>query len=233
MNEKALVLFSGGIDSTICLALAIKKYGQKNVEAITINYGQRNDREIESAEKISNYYKVKNKVIDISNIFDDANCSLLKKSKIDIPEKKYEEQVKELKDGENVSTNVPFRNGLMLSVCASYAVANGFSAIYYGIHREEGVAETLYPDCGEEFNLSMNLAIYIGSGKMVKIVAPLSGLLKNEVIKIGIDNNVPFDLTWTCYEDNSKPCGKCTACMDRIKGFKENDIEDPVEYMEG
>lgn len=231
--SKAIVLFSGGVDSTICLALAIKKYGKDNVCAIGIDYGQKNIKEIECSKVIADYYGVNYVNLYLANILSSAtNCSMLRSSKLDIPKISYDEQVKIKKKEENVSTNVPFRNGLMLCTCASYAIANGYDEIYYGIHLEEGVARELYPDCDEDFNMAMNLAIYVGSGKKVKIVAPLSGLLKKEVIKIGLDLKVPFDLTWTCYEEGDIPCGKCCACKDRIKGFKENNIEDPLVYEE-
>ena len=229
--SKALVLFSGGIDSTICLAKAVKKYGKENVCDISIDYGQKNIKELECSKNIADYYGVQHVILYLANILSSAtNCAMMRVSKLDIPKISYDEQVKKKKKEDNVSTNVPFRNGLMLSTCAAYSIANGYSEIYYGIHLEEGVARELYPDCDEDFNMAMNLAIYIGSGKKVKIIAPLSGLLKKEVIKLGMDLKVPYELTWTCYEETELSCGKCCACKDRIKGFEENGVEDPLEY---
>ena len=225
---KVVVLFSGGLDSTVCLAKAIKEYGKENVCCLGFNYGQRNKRELESAKKIANFYKVNLDIIDITNLFKYSNCSLLENSSREIPKTTYEEQVKEIKDGENVSTNVPYRNGLLLSIAASYAISKNIEIIYYGIHYEIGIAHELYPDCSEDFNEAINTAIYVGSGEKVKVVAPLVSLKKNEIIKEGIELNVPYELTWTCYESGEKPCLKCCACRDRIQGFKENDMVDPL-----
>lgn len=228
MKKKVLVLFSGGIDSTTCLALAIKKYGKSNVSTISIDYGQKNDKELNCSKEICKYYKVRNITMDLSNIYNFSNCSMLKDSTEKIPIETYDEQVIKLKENEDVKTNVPFRNGLMLSACTSYAISNNFDIIYYGIHTEDGIARKLYPDCDEDFNLAMNLAVYLGSGKKVKIEAPLSGILKKDVIALGNKLKVPFELTWTCYESKNVPCKLCTACRDRIKGFQENNLIDKL-----
>lgn len=228
--KKVLVLFSGGIDSTLCLKIAIDKYGKDNVYALSINYGQNNDKELDASKNICDYYGISYKEIDITNIFAESGSSLIKSSDKSIPYESYDEQYKKLKDNENVSTNVPYRNGVMLSICASYAISKNIDIIYYGIHTEEGIARALYPDCDEDFNMAINLAIYLGSGKKVKVEAPLSGLYKKDIIKLGIEKEIPFHLTWTCYENHELHCGKCTACTDRIKAFKENGFKDGVEY---
>lgn len=232
MKNKKLVLFSSGIDSTVCLAIAVSKYGSKNVIALCIDYGQNNYIEIKKAKKIAEEYNVYFEVIDLKNIFKYSNSSMIKKSNKDIPYESYDDQYKKLKEGQLVSTNVPFRNGVMLSVAASYALEKNVDEIYYGIHREEGIARSLYPDCSEGFDMAMNLAIYIGTGQKIKINAPLAALSKKDIIKLGIDLKVPFEDTWTCYESDLKPCGKCTACVDRIKAFKENNLVDPLCYKE-
>ena len=225
---KVVVIFSGGIDSTVCLAKAIDKYGNKKVCCIGFNYGQKNIKELECAKKIANYYKVNLDIIDISNLFKYSNSSMLNTSNIEIPKITYDEQVKDLKENENVSTNVPFRNGLLLSIAASYAISKNIETIYYGIHYEAGVAHELYPDCSEDFNKAMNKSIFIGSDKKVKVEAPLVNFYKREIIGIGNSLKVPFELTWTCYEKGDKPCLECCACRDRIQGFKENGLNDPL-----
>ena len=225
---EVVVIFSGGIDSTVCLGKAIKKYGNKNVCCLGFNYGQKNIKEIESAKRIAEYYDVNLDILDISNLFKYSNSSMLISSSEEIPKITYDEQVKDLKDGEDVSTNVPFRNGLLLSIAASYAISKNVNTIYYGIHYEEGVAHELYPDCSSDFNKSINRAIYIGSGKKVKVKAPLVNLSKRDIIAVGKKLKVPFEYTWTCYESGEKPCLKCTACRDRVKGFKENNMIDPL-----
>lgn len=225
---KVVVIFSGGIDSSVCLAEAIDKYGYKNVCCLGFNYGQKNIKELESAKKIADYYKVNLDIIDISNLFIYSNSSMLNSSNREIPKISYDEQVEELNKDEDVSTNVPFRNGLLLSIATSYAISKNIKIVYYGIHMEAGVAYSLYPDCSKEFNKAINEAIYVGSGKKVVIEAPLVNLSKREIINIGKCLKVPFELTWTCYEDGDKPCLECTACRDRILAFKENGMVDPL-----
>jgi len=225
---QVVVIFSGGIDSSVCLAKAIKKYGNKNVCCLGFNYGQKNIRELECAKKIADYYDVNLDILDISNLFKYSDCSMLNTSNREIPKISYDLQVKDLKEDEDVSTNVPFRNGLLLSIACSYAISKNIKIIYYGIHMEAGVAYSLYPDCSKEFNRAINKAIYIGSGEKVKVEAPLVNFSKREIIGIGKYLKVPFELTWTCYEEGDKPCLECTACRDRILGFKENGMIDPL-----
>lgn len=225
--KKVLVMLSGGIDSTLCLSLAISKYKKENVYGLCFDYGQKNIKELEACKNIANHYNINYEIMDISNLFNYKSCTLLRKSKIKIPKKTYEEQVNETG---GTTTNVPYRNGIMLSICCGYAIANNIDIIYYGIHKEEGVAALLYPDCSEEFNDSMNRAIYIGSGKKVKIVAPLVEMYKTEIVKLGLSKKIPFEKTWTCYEEGSIACGKCCACIDRRKAFDMNNIQDPSKY---
>lgn len=223
---KALVLFSGGVDSTTCLALAVKKYGAENVVALSIYYGQKHDKEIQSAKKIAEYYHVPLKTLDLTKIFADSNCSLLAKSDKEIPQSSYAEQLSET-NGKPVSTYVPFRNGLFLSSAASIALSNECSVIYYGAHSDDA-AGNAYPDCSDAFNNAMNQAIYIGSGNQLEIVAPFVNSTKKDVVKTGLELDVPYELTWSCYEGNEKPCGVCGTCRDRIKAFEENGIPDPL-----
>lgn len=223
---KALVLFSGGVDSTTCLALAIKKYGAENVIALSIHYGQKHDKEIKSAEKIAEYYHVTLKTLDLTKIFADSKCSLLAQSDEDIPQESYAEQLSQT-DGKPVSTYVPFRNGLFLSSAASIALSNECSVIYYGAHSDDA-AGNAYPDCSDAFNKAMNDAIYIGSGNQLEIVAPFVNFTKKDVVRTGIELDVPYELTWSCYEGGDKPCGVCGTCRDRIKAFEENGVTDPL-----
>lgn len=224
--EKALVLFSGGVDSTTCLGLAIKKYGAENVTALSIYYGQKHDREIQSARNIAEYYRVQLKTLDLTSIFADSDCSLLAQSDKEIPQTSYAEQLTET-NGKPVSTYVPFRNGLFLSCAASIALSNSCSVIYYGAHSDDA-AGNAYPDCSDAFNNAMNDAIYIGSGNQLKIEAPFVNLTKADVVRIGLEINVPYEMTWSCYEGNDKPCGVCGTCRDRIKAFEDNGLTDPL-----
>lgn len=223
---KALVLFSGGIDSTTCLAIAVEKYGKENVTALSISYGQKHTKEIEAADNIADYYGIEHIYLDLAKIFEYSDCSLLKHSAMDIPEESYAQQLKKT-DGKPVSTYVPFRNGLFLASAASIALSKGCSVIYYGAHSDDA-AGNAYPDCSDEFNRSMGKAIYTGSGNQLKIEAPFVNCTKADVVKKGLELGVPYELTWSCYQGGDKPCGKCGTCIDRAKAFELNGVEDPA-----
>ncbi len=223
---KAMVLFSGGVDSTTCLALAVKKHGAENVIALSISYGQKHNKEIKSAEKLTKYYGVKWQTLDLSLIFKDSNCSLLKNSNDEIPKESYSEQLLKT-NGSPVSTYVPFRNGLFLASAASIALSNGCNVIYYGPHADDA-AGNAYPDCSSVFNDAMAKAIYEGSGQQVSIEAPFVNMTKKDIVELGLELKVPYELTWSCYEGGDKPCGICGTCRDRIEAFKANGITDPL-----
>ena len=223
--EKALVLFSGGLDSSTCLAIAADKYGSENVIALSIYYGQKHKKEVEASDKVAQYYNVEHLKMDLSKIFEFSDCSLLSNSHEEIPEKSYAQQIEE-SDGKPVSTYVPFRNGLFISAAASIALSKGCSVIYYGAHSDDA-AGNAYPDCSEEFNGAMGQAVYIGSGKQLRIEAPFVSLTKADVVKIGLMLKVPYEMTWSCYEGGEKPCGKCGTCIDRAEAFAKNGVKDP------
>lgn len=223
---KALVLFSGGIDSTTCLGLAVSKYGKENVIALSITYGQKHTKEIESAKAVAEYYGIEKIDLDLSLIFRFSDCSLLKSSNKEIPHESYAQQL-EKTNGTPVSTYVPFRNGLFISSAAAIALSRKCSVIYYGAHADDA-AGNAYPDCSSIFNNAMNTAVYEGSGKQLKVEAPFVNMTKADVVKIGLDLKVPYELTWSCYEGGDKPCGKCGTCIDRANAFKLNNIEDPA-----
>jgi 7-cyano-7-deazaguanine synthase len=227
---KALVLFSGGLDSTTALALAISKYGKENVVALSISYGQKHIKEIEASNKIARYYDVEHIFLDLAKIFEYSNCSLLSQnSDIAIPEGEYAKQLQEQNGA--LSTYVPFRNGLFLSSAASIALSKDCDIIYYGAHADDAAGEA-YPDCSEEFTKAINEAIYLGSGKKVSVVGPFVNMHKADIVKLGLELNVPYGLTWSCYEGHDKACGKCGTCLDRIKAFEANGVKDPIEYEE-
>lgn len=223
---KALVLFSGGVDSTTCLGLAVKKYGKENVVALSISYGQKHSKEIEAAKAVAEYYGIEKIDLDLSLIFQFSDCSLLKNSSEEIPHESYSEQLKKT-DGSPVSTYVPFRNGLFLSSAASIALSKNCEVIYYGAHSDDA-AGNAYPDCSAVFNDAMNTAIYEGSGRQIRIEAPFVGMTKAEVVKTGLELSVPYELTWSCYEGGDKPCGVCGTCIDRAKAFELNGVKDPA-----
>ncbi|MDD3239142.1 MAG: 7-cyano-7-deazaguanine synthase QueC [Lachnospira sp.] len=224
---KALVLSSGGVDSTTALALAIERFGKENVMALSVSYGQKHDKEINAAKAVAEYYGVEQMFLDLSKIFQYSNCSLLQQSTDEIPEESYAKQIEETGGEKPVSTYVPFRNGLFLSSAASIALSKECSVIYYGAHADDS-AGFAYPDCSPVFHDAMNQTIYEGSGHQLKIEAPFVHMTKADVVKMGLELGVPYELTWSCYEGGDVPCGKCGTCIDRAAAFAANGVSDPA-----
>jgi 7-cyano-7-deazaguanine synthase len=227
---KALVLFSGGLDSTVCLGLAVNKYGADEVIALSVYYGQKHQKEMEASEKIASFYGVKRITLDLGEIFKNSHCTLLEGASEEIPHEAYSEQLKKT-NGAPVNTYVPYRNGLFLSSAASIALSYGCGEIYYGAHADDA-AGNAYPDTSIAFHKAISEAIYLGSGNAVKIVAPFIEQSKAQVVAAGQSIKVPFALTWSCYEGQEKACGVCGTCRDRRKAFELNGLVDPVEYEE-
>ncbi|KPU28040.1 7-cyano-7-deazaguanine synthase [Caloranaerobacter sp. TR13] len=218
--KKAVILLSGGLDSTTCMGIA-QKEGYE-LYPISFDYRQRHRRELEAAKKIAEYYNVKeHKIISLDNV----GGSALTDKNIDVPEYKG--------DGEIPVTYVPARNILFLSYALGYAEVIGAEAIFIGV---SSVDYSGYPDCRPEFIKAFQNVVDVGTaagvkGKSIKIVAPLINLSKAETIKIGTKYGVPYHLTTSCYNGKEKACGVCDSCVLRLKGFEEAGIEDPIEYM--
>lgn len=227
--KKAIVLSSGGVDSTTCLSLAVDRLGAENVVTASIFYGQKHKKEIEAARKVADYYHVKHYEFDLSQIFQYSNCSLLENSTEEIVHESYADQIKENGIGK-VSTYVPFRNGLMLSTAASLA-ASLFEEddvdIYIGAHADDAAGEA-YADCSEPFLKSMNDAISIGTYGKVHLVFPFADKNKAGVVATGLALKTPYELTWSCYEGKDRPCGTCGTCIDRAAAFAANGVKDPA-----
>ena len=229
---KALVLASGGIDSTTCLALAVDKYGKNEVTALAVLYGQKHVRELESARKVADNYGVRLLETDLSQVYRYSDCSLLAHSGRDIPEASYADQLAG-GDGGPVSTYVPFRNGLFLSVASGIALSLGCSEVWYGAHQDDA-AGSAYPDCSPAFFDAMKLAVWEGTGQQVELFAPFIHANKAGIVEKGLQLQVPYQLTWSCYEGGDLPCGKCGTCMDRARAFALNGAADPLTaYLSG
>ncbi len=225
---EALVLSSGGLDSATCLALAVQKHGGDQVLALGIFYGQRHRKELEAAQRLAQYYGTEYQEVDLSQMFRDSQCSLLSHSAQQIPDGSYEEQLRHTQ-GHPVSTYVPFRNGLFLSCAAAIALSKGCSTVYYGVHADDAVGNA-YPDTSVAFHQAISQAVYIGSGNEITLEAPFVLLHKADIVAMGVQLGVPYELTWSCYEGGEHPCGRCGTCRDRLRAFAENGLTDPVEY---
>lgn len=226
---KALVLSSGGVDSTTCLGLAVSELGAANVASVSMFYGQKHKKELEAARKLAEHYYVIHYELDLSAVFAQSNCSLLSHSTQEVPEGDYADQIDRSENG-MVSTCVPFRNGMFLSAAASLASSlfpDEEVTIYIGAHADDA-AGSAYADCSENFIDSMNDAIFLGTYRKVSIKAPFAGLNKAEVVAKGLELKVPYRYTWSCYNGDDTPCGRCGTCIDRTKAFEANNVMDPA-----
>ncbi len=225
--KKAVVLLSGGLDSTVTLAKA-KKEGYE-VYPLSFDYGQRHNKELESAKKIAKYFDVQeHKIlkIDLTQI----GGSALTDMSIAVPEERKVEKI-----GEDIPiTYVPARNTILLAFSMGYAEVIGAEAILIGAN---AIDYSGYPDCRLEYFEAFQKIVELGTktgvlGKPIQIKYPLINMTKAEIVLEGEKLNVPFHLTWSCYKGGEKACGKCDSCILRLKGFKEAGVEDPIEYEE-
>lgn len=224
--RKAVVLLSGGIDSSTCAVLACKEFGSENVIALTLFYGQKHAKEIESAKAVVEYLGIKEHHIEkLPDIFKGGGSTLVDPDKPN-PQTSYEE----INKSYGVSpTYVPFRNANLLSVATTIALVKEADTIFYGAHSEDA-RNWAYPDCTPEFNGAMANAIFIGSYMKVRLVTPLQWMVKSEVVALGKKIGTPFALTWSCYNGSEKACGVCPTCVGRLQAFRENGLEDPIAY---
>lgn len=224
---KAIVLSSGGVDSTTCISFAVKKYGKENVSTFSVFYGQRLEKEILSARKVADYYDLEHYEFDLSEMFKFSDCTLIKSSNNQVVEESYDEQIKGLGNNGIISSYVPFRNGLMLAAVTTLAMSickNDDVVIYIGVHG----SDYAYADCSNEFIAAMNKAVNEGTYHKIRIEAPLLNKSKTEVVKMGLELKTPYQYTWSCYEGGEKPCLKCASCLDRLKAFEANGTKDPA-----
>ncbi|TLS37293.1 7-cyano-7-deazaguanine synthase QueC [Pseudalkalibacillus caeni] len=221
MQKKAVIVLSGGLDSTTCMGIA-KERGYELLP-ITFHYGQRHNREVEQAKKVAEFYNVKDhRIVDI-NFLNQIGGSALTDSEIDVPGEE-EEGIP--------NTYVPARNMIFLSLASAYAEVVGAEAIYIGV---SALDYSGYPDCRPEFIDSMdrtiNLATKAGTtGGHLKIETPLIHLTKAQTIEEGLRLSVPYELTTSCYNGGEEACGECDSCRLRLKGFRELGEEDPIPY---
>lgn len=238
--KKGIVLLSGGLDSCVTAAIAIKELGAENVTAVSVFYAQKHSAEIHHAEKIAKHYRINHRIIDLSEtgIFDGSNCSLLQTSSEAIPQESYAEQIAKSKaEGKSVlvSSFVPYRNGLFLSSVAALAMSvypEEEVNVYLGNHADDA-AGNAYPDCSQEFVEACGKAIEIGTYGKVKLVSPLVSWNKGRVVEEGLKLHAPFHLTTSCYNGGDYACGiHCATCIDRVAAFRANGVIDPIKYAE-
>ena len=219
---KAVSLLSGGLDSSTVLSYAISKGYE--VIALSFDYGQRHRKELESAKKIADYYRVKHKImkIDLRAIGGSALTD-----DIEVPEVTLRDIGKEIP-----VTYVPARNTILLSLGLGLAEVTDSSKIFIGAN---ALDYSGYPDCRPEYFESINRTFDLATKKTVEggkieVEAPLLRFSKADIVKLAISLKTPLELTWSCYNGKERACGVCDSCKLRLKGFMEAGFEDPVEY---
>ena len=226
MSSKAVILLSGGLDSTTCLAIA-KNQGF-DINALTLNYGQRHDFELKSAQKIVDHFQIKNHSVVNIDLAQFGGSALT--DEIDVPKDRSESEMTDIP-----LTYVPARNTVFLSLALAWAETLKAFNIFIGVNVLDYSG---YPDCRPEyiaaFEKTANLATKAGvSGGSFKIHTPLINMKKSEIILNGLKLGVDYSLTSSCYDPlkNGTPCGHCDACILRLKGFQEADAIDPLSYQ--
>ena len=227
MSRAAVVLLSGGLDSTTTLALAAKAGYQAH--ALTFRYGQRHELEVEAARQIAAAFKVQQHVVADIDLAMFGGSALT--DDIEVPKGRGEI---EMSDGIPI-TYVPARNTIFLSFALAWAEVLNVSDIFIGIN---AVDYSGYPDCRPEFVGAFehlaSLATKAGvEGQHLRVHAPLIDLTKDEIIRRGLNLGVDYGLTRSCYDPNESgaACGDCDSCQLRLAGFATVGIEDPAPYQ--
>ena len=221
--KKAVVILSGGMDSTTLLYDVLAQGYE--VKALSFNYNQRHNIELEMAEKTCKQLGVEHKILDLS-VLNEVAPSALTRKEISVPEGHYED--------ENMKqTVVPNRNMVLISLAASYAIGIKADVLFYGAH---GGDHAIYPDCRPEFVEKMKSVVEIADWHKVTLEAPYLPLDKGDIAIKGKELGVDYSKTWTCYNPQIingeyRACGKCGSCQERLEAFEKAGMKDPIEYV--
>ncbi|MCD6490254.1 MAG: 7-cyano-7-deazaguanine synthase QueC [Thermodesulfobacterium sp.] len=217
-KKLAVVLLSSGMDSTVCASIASQDHC---LAFLHFQYGQKaQKKELECFYKLVDFFQPEKFQIVELPFFKTFGGSSLTSEELDIPEHS-EKGIP--------STYVPFRNGIFLSIATAWAEVIGAKKIFIGVNE---IDFSGYPDCRKEFIEIFNKAINAGTKPetQIQIETPIINLSKKEIIELGIKLGTPFNLTWSCYKEGGKACGRCESCKLRLKAFKEAGIPDPIPY---
>jgi len=226
MKQKTVILLSGGLDSTTLLHYLKKRLACHAIYALTFNYGQKHfTRELSCARWQIDHLGVREHlVIDISFFAGFIGKSSALTSPLN-PVPDYAS----IKPRERVQppTYVPNRNMILISLACAHAEALGAGFVFYAAQKQDLYG---YWDCTEKFIAGMNRVLKLNRRKPVVLHAPFTGFKKGKVLKIGLGLGVNYDHTWSCYRGQTKACGECPSCVERLAAFKANKIKDPLEY---
>lgn len=221
--QGAVVLLSGGLDSTVALSYALTE--RRDVIPMTISYGQRHEREMKAAREVVRFYGLKDHVVV------HLDLGFLRSSSLISLEMEIPEGVAERRQG-IPSTYVPARNIIFLSLACALAESESAGEVFIGAN---AIDYSGYPDCRPQFFGAFQEMLNVGTkagveGRPIRIRTPLVNLSKAEIVALGKRLGAPLHLTWSCYRGGEKACGRCDSCLLRLKGFREAGFEDPIEY---
>lgn len=218
-KSRAVVLLSGGMDSSVCAALAVRDY---EAAAVHISYGQRTEeRERQSFLAICQRLKICDRLMVRNEALRAIGGSALTDDSIPVP------------DAENLGQNipvtyVPFRNAHFLAVAVSWAEVLGAVKVYIGAVEPDSSG---YPDCRPAYYKAFNDVVKAGTKDgQIEIVTPLIAMRKAEIVRLGLELGAPFDLTWSCYSREDRACGLCDSCVLRLRAFESAGVQDPIPY---
>lgn len=217
---KAVLVYSGGMDSTVLL-YHLRDAGVE-LRALSIDYGQRHRVELERAGAVTAALGVEHRVVDLRSVTPLLGGSSLTSSDIPVAEGHYEEESMK-------STVVPNRNMIFLSLAAAWAISLKFDSIAYAAHCGD---HAIYPDCREAFAAAMAEAVRLADWHEVELVRPFVNLAKAEIVRRGSELGVPFEQTWSCYKGGALHCGRCGTCIERREAFHLAGVTDPTCYAD-
>lgn len=218
-KSRAVVLLSGGMDSAVCAALAVRDH---DAAAVHVSYGQRTqERERQSFLAICQRLKIHDRLMVRNEAFRAIGGSALTDESITVP------------DAEDIGrdipvTYVPFRNAHFLAVAVSWAEVLGAEKVYIGAVEPDGSG---YPDCRPAYYKAFNEVVRNGTRDgRIEILTPLIARRKADIVRLGLELDAPFDLTWSCYSREDEACGVCDSCVLRLRAFEAAGVRDPIPY---
>ena len=229
-RPKAVVCLSGGMDSTVCAALAARDYESYGLH---ISYGQRTEaRELASARAVAKAVGLQELLELKTDLFRRIGGSALTDSSIAVPEAGAEsaEETSRRSGSEVPVTYVPFRNAHFLSAGVSWAEVLGATTVFIGAVEQDSSG---YPDCRPAYYDAFNQLIRIGTKEgEISVVTPLIRLHKSEIVRLGVELGAPLHVSWSCYSGETEACGVCESCVLRLRAFAEAGATDPIPYVE-
>lgn len=214
--SRPIVLLSGGMDSTTLLW----HLQSQQPKALIFDYGQRHKKEIVHAGRICEVAGVESSIADLTGVNHLINVGS-QSGREPVPEGHYAEESMK-------TTIVPNRNMMMISIAVAWAQATGSEEVYYAAHAGD---HAIYPDCRPDFVQAMRNAVLQSSWPpYVYLRAPFIGMTKGEIVQLGLRLGVPYELTWSCYKGETRACGKCGTCRERLEAFEFAGAKDPIEY---